>query len=92
LGGNTLLSKYNESVAQLLTTVYPEHKWEIYKFSYLNAQQWHKLLENADNKREYIKFLEKELKIENEEGWKQLESHSLIPSWRYFYTLYAFVT
>jgi hypothetical protein len=44
IGGSGLLDMYNRSMSNMLSAVFPEHKWELHKFSRLAVKQWDDIL------------------------------------------------
>ncbi len=67
-GGMGLLEKYNNSPSKLLSTVYPEYKWDVTKFIHLPHQFW----DDTSNQRVFLENLAKELNIVNQDGWGKL--------------------
>jgi hypothetical protein len=94
LGGHQAVTKYN-SLYHLLSTIYPEFKWEPFKF--LNSS-WETLLQgrkfnlhaqhlDIHGKRQYVTYLENALGIKSEEEWNtvafsSLRDLKLPPQWR----------
>ena len=62
------------TVHDAVSKAYPEHNWEPFKFS-VGSQFWEKYL--AENKEEYVKYLEKEWNITKEEDWKTIQKDDL---------------
>jgi hypothetical protein len=66
LGGGGLLSgKYNDSLALLLSTLYPEYDWLPWKFERAPRNYW----EDENNQRKYVDWVSKELNIKKMEDW-----------------------
>jgi hypothetical protein len=56
---------------------YPEHNWEAFKFAHFNYKCWDEYLLTLTNKKQYLQYLERELKISNEEDWKKVQKDDL---------------
>ena len=44
---------------EILQTIYPEYKWDVYKFSQVPKQYISFLLENVSEQKEFVNYLEK---------------------------------
>jgi hypothetical protein len=53
------------NTAAALGSIYPEHKWEIWKFPTVPRDYW----SNLANQREYFDWLSRKLGIKNYEDW-----------------------
>ena len=71
-GIRTILAHYyGNSVANMLLNIYPEHKWELWRFNKV-PQKWWKSLENQ---REYLDHVSRELGFKDLNSWYGV-SHS----------------
>ena len=67
-GGSFLLTKYySNSPSKLLQYVYPEHRWDIWRFPRVPNGTWEQM--SRDKWRELILWLSERLKIQNLDGW-----------------------
>ncbi len=64
-GAGTLLRFYNGSPIKLLTTIYPEYKWNIHDWNQVPRGHW----DNMDNQRAFVDDIGKKLSITNKEEW-----------------------
>ena len=64
-GAGSLLRKYDSSPAKMLTSVYKEHDWMIWKFSKVNIRSW----ENPQIQRQYLDWLAKGMFFESSKDW-----------------------
>jgi len=64
-GGLGLLKIYNQSMSALLAAVFPEHEWLPWKFAQHPKKAW----EDETNMEKVIRFVGKELKIQEPEDW-----------------------
>ena len=64
-GGKTLLNLSQGSPSKLISSVFDEHKWEMWKFGSAPKNFW----EDATNKKKYIEWLGGVLNIKNMEDW-----------------------
>ena len=60
-----LLTLYDNSPSKLISSVYPEHKWLLWKFSRVPSGFW----EKSENQRNFLENLASELQIKNIEDW-----------------------
>lgn len=64
----TLLDYYKAEtllLPKMLSTVYPQHKWHLWKFAQLPSVYWHSL----SNQREFFDHVECVLSFESKEAW-----------------------
>jgi hypothetical protein len=66
--GHGLLSKYNGSPYQLLTSLYPEHNWLFWKFTVAPNSSW----ENKENQLQYMNWLGEQLGYTTIEDWYKI--------------------
>eukprot|EP01118_Nematostelium_gracile_P016455 TRINITY_DN6819_c0_g1_i1.p1 TRINITY_DN6819_c0_g1~~TRINITY_DN6819_c0_g1_i1.p1 ORF type:complete len:345 (+),score=60.30 TRINITY_DN6819_c0_g1_i1:359-1393(+) len=64
-GGNGLLQKYDDSPSKMITTIIPEHHWNMYKFGKNEKGRW----DDVRSQREMVDYLSKELNITRMEDW-----------------------
>jgi hypothetical protein len=64
-GESLLRSNYSSSLVQLLTTVYPEHKWHIWKFTSAPRNLW----ASIDVQRLFFESLKPALNVRTLEDW-----------------------
>ena len=67
-GGSGLISKYNGSPSLLLTSVYPEHKWNLEKFSTVPKRHWD---------RSFMDWLGLELGFNKMDDWYRITSDDI---------------
>lgn len=68
LGGKQLLNKYNGSPSLLLSTMYPDYDWLIWKFDQVPKNFWH----DNKNKRKFFDCVGKQLGINNFQEWQKV--------------------
>ena len=68
MGGRGLMAKYT-SLFSLLSTVYPEHTWDIF---IQRMRVPHNFWKSKDNQRQFMDSLAKEFNIQSPEGWKNV--------------------
>jgi hypothetical protein len=75
-GGAVLLEYHKGSVSQMVATLYPEHHWELSKFSRRPKKFWHSL----ENQKAYVIELGKKFNItpDNLQGWYRLSNKDII--------------
>jgi hypothetical protein len=98
LGGAELVKHY-KSMHKLLSSVYPEHKWVLFQFSIVPNASWEEVFRGTfyshfflifvdpQSKLAYVKYLESQLGIENQEQWNtvsflNLQKVKTPPSWK----------
>jgi hypothetical protein len=69
-GGATLLLKHRGSPSKLVTSVYSDHEWMIWKFQRVAKGTWTNL--EQSQRIEMIMWVEKELRIETMEDWYRI--------------------
>lgn len=67
-GGDGILVQYNNSISSMLTEVFPDHKWQIWRFQQVPKGFY----DNLDNKRDYFDWLEDELEIKELSDWYRI--------------------
>lgn len=94
------MEKYDHSMYKLMYSVYPEYNWELYKFDKVTQTGWETVLGGRKEsvyrlilvgmagRVEFVKYLEKQLNIQNENEWNnvsasQLQDIRLPPKWKY---------
>jgi len=58
-GGHRLMELYHNSPVRALTTIYPDHDWQLWKFSKIPPKFW----DNVENVRQFLKYLAARLSI-----------------------------
>ena len=73
-GGIGLLNHYNDSHVKLIQNLYPNHNWEVSKFSNPSESYW------ADKKiqREFFDKLAKKFEIKEWEDWYQIKASDVV--------------
>ena len=71
--GGGLLTYYNGSSIDLVTSMYPEHNWIIWKFKFVTNNYW----KNKENHKKYIEWLGKELGYTTMEDWYNISVKSI---------------
>jgi hypothetical protein len=67
-GGGGLLHKYDDSLFDILSTLYPEHEWIPWKFVRVPRSTW-----NDENKiKKYLEAIGKELGIKELSDWNKV--------------------
>lgn len=69
----SLMSKYGDSVIRALQDLYPEHPWEIWKFTHVPKNSY----QNQEVVKNYMEFLTKELQISNPADWRQVSNDQI---------------
>jgi hypothetical protein len=69
-GESVLRHKYNGSPALLLSTVYPEYEWLVWKFSKCSNKFW----EDDKNKRQFLDWVGKQLGIKEFSDWYKVST------------------
>jgi len=72
-GGAPLLSRY-ANLGDALRAIYPEHAWDYYERASLPQHYW----EDFQNVIDFVKRLEKEYRIQNEEDWYRISRQQII--------------
>lgn len=65
VGGSSILQQHSSSLSLLLSTVYPEHDWKLWRFSQTPRHFW----DDPINQREFMDWLSAELKIKDMSDW-----------------------
>ena len=79
-GGRGLLMQHNGSLIRALLAVFPERKWQCWKYGMVPVGFW----QNLRNQRAYFDWLAEQLGLEDFEGWysvkqRDIESRRLVP-------------
>jgi len=72
-GGSGLLTHYGGSISKALKTVYPEYKWQFWKFSTVPVGEWEELA----NQRAYFDWYAKEYGIQKPMDWFKVSAADL---------------
>jgi hypothetical protein len=64
MGGDKLLDIYEGSFGKAVSSIYPEHTWQIWQFA-VSKSFW----DNVDNVKSFMDWLSKELQISSLEDW-----------------------
>ena len=64
-GGYSILSRYNNSIYQILSTVYPNYNWKPSEYSRFPIHHW----EDVSNQREFMDSIYKELDLKDMNDW-----------------------
>jgi len=75
LGGGSILNLYDRSLSKLLMAVYPNHSWDLAKFSKRPQNYW----ASVENHRKFMDDLGKKLKLRDLDGWYSVSIIDLIP-------------
>ena len=75
-GGRYLIKKF-PSMLNLLSSVYPEYNWEIFRFQRLPNNFKQKLMRDANLQEKFVKFLEKEFEISKTSDWNSVNFKKL---------------
>lgn len=65
LGGSSILALYNDSPMKAITTIYPEHNWQFWKFSRVGKGTWN----DSNNVKQFLEWAAKELRLSSLEDW-----------------------
>ena len=75
MGGKTVLNMYSGSLSKLLSSIYPEHNWQLWKFNQVPANWW------INNAKLFMEKAARELNIKSLEDWynvsREVFSHLL---------------
>ena len=80
--GSTLIqytkntNKYTK-IQNILQTVYPEYKWDVYKFSQVPNGYITYLLENSTDQNKFFNYLENKFDIKQTSDWYGITSNQL---------------
>jgi len=72
-GGSRILDLYKDSLPNILNAVYPQVKWDLWKFPRRNA----KVLKNADSVTALILAIEGKLGIKSGKDWERVSAEQL---------------
>jgi len=72
-GGAGLLTHYGGSLSRALRTVFPEYKWQFWKFSSVSIGEW----EEIPNQRSYMDWYAKEYEIKSPIDWYKVSAADL---------------
>ena len=61
----------------MFQTIYPEHKWDIYKFLQVPQGYKKKLLEDSSTQKEFVHYLEKKFNITKTSDWYSITHQHL---------------
>jgi len=75
LGAGSILELYGRSLSKLLATVYPDHPWDISKFTRRPANFWSSLA----NQKKFMDDLGKEIGIRDLDGWYSMTMRTMLP-------------
>ena len=67
-GGGFLVSKYNHSPYQLLTSLYPDHEWLFWKFTVAPNNSW----DSKENQLKYMGWLGEQFRYNTTEDWYKI--------------------
>ena len=70
------MSQYN-TIQEMFQTIYPEHKWDIYKFLQVPQGYKKKLLEDSSTQKEFVHYLEKKFNITQTSDWYRVTTNQL---------------
>ena len=74
LGGRGLLQRYGDSLIQLVKTLYPDKKWEEWRFIHASKGFW----DDVNNQKKFLDTVSKKLNIFSSEDWYQIKAKDLI--------------
>ena len=72
-GGHGLLNHYGGSLIKLLLAVYPDFKWQVWRFNQPPKGYWNDL----KNQREFFDWMELQLGIQRKEDWYEVKTSDL---------------
>lgn len=61
----------------MFEAVYPEHKWDLYKFSKIPQGHVKQLLENPSEQKKFVKYLEQKFNVTRTSDWYLITSKQL---------------
>jgi hypothetical protein len=64
-GGTALLANYGHSFVRAVTTVYPEHPWQLWKFVKVPTGYW----KDTHEMESFLKWVEQRLEITSPQDW-----------------------
>ena len=64
-GGASLLRLYHDSPPLLITSVFPEHNWMMWRFKVVPKGYW----QDEKNQRKFMEWLQNKLELKNWEDW-----------------------
>eukprot|EP01114_Cavostelium_apophysatum_P016893 TRINITY_DN4898_c1_g1_i1.p1 TRINITY_DN4898_c1_g1~~TRINITY_DN4898_c1_g1_i1.p1 ORF type:complete len:482 (+),score=101.22 TRINITY_DN4898_c1_g1_i1:85-1530(+) len=73
-GGIGMLEYYDNSPIMALTKIFPEHKWQLWKFPRAAQKYW----KDPTMQKEYMDWLFKELSLRSMEDWYQVQEQDFI--------------
>jgi len=65
---------YRGSFREALISIFPEHDWQLWRFSTAPRHYWN----NLQNQRNFLEWIEKEFKIKNLDDWYEVTREGLI--------------
>jgi len=74
LGGTGVLAYYGDSLARTLVALYPEHDWQLWRFSQVPRHYW----QEEKNRKLYFEWLTSELKIKSMEDWYTITKEDVL--------------
>src|SRR4051794_317800 len=72
-GSGLLVNHYNSSVASVLQSVYPQHKWLLWRFKQLPLGYW----ESPSNQTAYLDWLRTQLEHSSLEDWYKVTEEDI---------------
>eukprot|EP01118_Nematostelium_gracile_P004886 TRINITY_DN15820_c0_g1_i1.p1 TRINITY_DN15820_c0_g1~~TRINITY_DN15820_c0_g1_i1.p1 ORF type:complete len:269 (+),score=66.23 TRINITY_DN15820_c0_g1_i1:109-807(+) len=72
-GGKLVLEKYDDILFRLLSNVYPNHDWIIWKFDRIPIQVWRSKKDFSSA----IHYIEKELRLTALDDWYRVSTHEI---------------
>lgn len=72
-GGHALMKHYKNSPLQLLSTLYPNHRWCPWLFSHIPRDFW----DHIGNRRQFLDWMAVKLNITHLEGWYEVTTSDL---------------
>lgn len=64
-GGKTLLNRFEGSPPKVITSVFPDHKWYMWKFGTVPMRYW----EERENQKKYLEWLGVQLSFTSMDDW-----------------------
>lgn len=93
--GAHLLRLYNNSTSALITSLFPNYPWKLWKFTHVPNNFWNR----KENQLEYMNWLAKELKLTSMEDWYHVSVQEFkdnygygLLGWKYGCTPSALIT
>ena len=70
-------SSKHTKLQEILQTIYPEYKWDVFKFSQVPKGYISYLLENVSEQKEFVNYLEKKFNIKQTDDWHSITNNQL---------------